>query len=219
MNDAKMIPLISLNSMSSNKMLGGVGIHDITKRNLVIGGKLIWTMYTHSQSKWCKIMQAKYPDSENALRIFTISNPPNGPTMWNFMMSCWQVVTSYISWLVHKGEVAVHFWNDSWNGYPPLNDNVCLRLIIPILSQIWGVRLIDFIDSVEISSGRVTWRECSQIQFSEEHKDIFHQILNQRVVFLSNKDDTVIWVASKDRKYSIKQGYKAIKNKEIQMQS
>lgn len=67
--------------MSFDKYKGGVGLHNISKRNMTIRGKLIWEMYTKFDSKWCKIMQAKYLDAQNSIRIFTISNPLDGSAM------------------------------------------------------------------------------------------------------------------------------------------
>lgn len=75
LSDVKKIPLILLDNMASDKLSSGVGIHNISKRNLAFGGKLVWHMYSKSDSKWCQIMQAKYLGSLNPSRIFTISNP------------------------------------------------------------------------------------------------------------------------------------------------
>lgn len=77
-------------------------------------------------------MQSKYLDSHIPSIIFTVSNPLESSAMWNFMMSCRSVVTSYISWEVHDG-VDIHFWNDFWNGHLPLKDLQALQVFIPIL--------------------------------------------------------------------------------------
>lgn len=42
--EEKKIPLISLKNMTLNKGVGGVGLHDISKRNKAFRGKLIWLM-------------------------------------------------------------------------------------------------------------------------------------------------------------------------------
>lgn len=76
------------------------------------------------------------------------------------MLSCKKVVTSYISWEVNKGD-EVKFWEDSWNGNFPLKDCQELQSAIPILSQLWGSRLIDYFSYVEASLGRVSWKDFS----------------------------------------------------------
>ena len=58
--------------------LGGVGIHDLTTRNKVFGGKLVWHMYTKSKLVWCQIMQQKYLDNNEPHRIFSMLDPPKG---------------------------------------------------------------------------------------------------------------------------------------------
>ena len=64
-------------------------------------------------------MQGKYLDSLSPSRIFTVSNPPLGSAIWNFMMSSKDIVCNYVTWKIHSGE-KVKFWEDSWNGFPPL---------------------------------------------------------------------------------------------------
>lgn len=172
MNEVKKIPLISLDSMSLEESKGGVGLQDISKRNLAFGGKLIWHMYSKPDSKWCSLMRAKYLDSQNTTRIFTMLNPPEGSAMWNFMISCTKVITPFISWEVNRQD-EVKFWEDSWNGHPPLREHQELQSTIPLLSHTWGTRLIDYVGSVEAPSGRVSWKEFSCMQISQDQKDLF----------------------------------------------
>ena len=42
MDNSRKIPLISLQDMSQIPAVGGVGVHDLTKRNEAFGGKLVW---------------------------------------------------------------------------------------------------------------------------------------------------------------------------------
>ena len=78
LDDSRKVPLISLQDMSHASKVGGAGIHDLALRNEAFGGKLIWHMYTKSQSTWCKIMQQKYLDNNEPSRVLSISNPPKG---------------------------------------------------------------------------------------------------------------------------------------------
>lgn len=151
--------------MSLSKQVGGVGIQDLSKRNRAFGGKLVWSMYTKPQSLWCQIMQAKYLNSHNPARIFKISNPPQGSTIWNFMISCREVVSNFLSWQVHSGE-DILFWKDSWNGFPPLSQHDSHASISVVLSQLWGVRLVDYVDSVDLFSHKVSWKDPSTLPLS-----------------------------------------------------
>ena len=57
MNGDKKILLVSLHDMTHIPAIGGVGIHDLSKRNVAFGGKCIWHMYTKPQSTWYQIMK------------------------------------------------------------------------------------------------------------------------------------------------------------------
>ena len=63
MSDEKKVPLISLKEMIYDKDSGGIGLHDMSKRNITCGAKLVWRMLRNPERKWCKIMQGKYLDS------------------------------------------------------------------------------------------------------------------------------------------------------------
>ena len=97
MNDERKVPLISLQEMTNFQAAGGAGVHDLAKRNVAFGGKLVWQMYHKPHSTWCKIIQHKYLDNTNPLRFLTISNPPKGFFIWEFMMSSREIVVNYIT--------------------------------------------------------------------------------------------------------------------------
>ena len=69
MSDEKKVPLISLKEMIYDKDSGGIGLHDMSKRNIAFGAKLIWRMLRNPESKWCKIMQGKYLDSIDSIEL------------------------------------------------------------------------------------------------------------------------------------------------------
>ena len=112
LDDSRKVPLISLQDMSHTSNVGGVGIHDLSLRNEAFGGKLIWHMYTKSQSTWCTIMQKKYLDNNDPTRVLSISNPPKGSVFWDFMIGSRKIIVDYISWDVNNG-MSINFWNDS----------------------------------------------------------------------------------------------------------
>lgn len=110
----------------------GIGIHNLDACNLALGAKLSWQMYSQPNAKWCKIVQSKYLDTSNPVRIFIAQNPPTGSTMWNFISSCRDVVLPYLSWKINNGEQAL-FWDDSWNIFPPHSNVQELILIKQVL--------------------------------------------------------------------------------------
>ena len=97
MDDSRKIPLILLQDMSHTPNVGGARIHDLSFRNEAFGGKLIWHMYSKSQSMWCKIMQQKYLDNNDLSRVLMISNPQKGSVVWDFMIALHKIITDYIA--------------------------------------------------------------------------------------------------------------------------
>lgn len=95
-DNKKKISLISLENLCEDKLKGGAGIHNLSTRNQALGAKLVWYMYAKPQEKWCKVMQVKYLDNANPKIIFIVSNPPQGSTMWNFLVACRKVITPYL---------------------------------------------------------------------------------------------------------------------------
>ena len=72
--------------------------------NKALGEKLIWAMFENSQQYWVRILKGKYMDSEEAHRILTIQDPPKGSAIWNFMLSCRQLIVKHISWCIRDGK-------------------------------------------------------------------------------------------------------------------
>lgn len=99
-------------------------------------------------------MQANYLDTSNPLRILTISNPPLGLAMWNFLTSCRSIITSFITWEIHDGK-SVKFWEDSWNGKPPLENIQELQYVRVVLSREWGEIILDYVHSIEGLTGKI----------------------------------------------------------------
>ena len=50
--------------MSNPKDGGGVRIHNVHERNVILGEKLAWKYYDNSLALWVKIMRINYLDEE-----------------------------------------------------------------------------------------------------------------------------------------------------------
>lgn len=202
----KKLPLFSFLEMSHDKASGGVGLHDIATRNKAFGGKLVLQMYTKSHAKWCSIMQGKYLDSSFPSRIFTVSNPLLGSAIWNLMMSSKDIFCIYVTWEIHSGE-KVKFWEDSWNGFPPLCRQEKLDEAYQVLKAEWGSSFWDYVLAIEIHSRRVLWKEPPTHLLIQPSLLSSWDSLAERIIFLSNREDIVIWAPSRGCDYSIKDGY------------
>lgn len=142
--------------------------------------------------------------------VFCASNLPHGLAIWNFLVKCRSVLLPHLSWVVHNGSKA-RFWDDSWNGYFPLNSIRDWTPLKSIISVRWGSFLSDYFDIVQ--SGHVKlakWKSIDYLNVDLSLKVEFCNVLKNRVVILSKREDELIWTKSVSGKYSVKDGYNSL---------
>lgn len=107
--------------------------------------------------------------------------------MWNFLVKCREVITQYLTWKVYKGEKEL-FWMDSWNGYPPLNNNKDIQNAKLILIATRGPKIKNYLDFTSVKENIVKWRDFSNLQFPFIRKNLLQKIL-EHLIFSSNRLD------------------------------
>lgn len=138
--------------------------------------------------------------------------------MWNFMISSRDLVTKYVSWQVHNGE-SVNFLFNSWNGYPPLAQNNQLQQVIPIFIIKWGHKIVNYVSGATLYLGRVIWKDINCIEIEDEPKKLLQLALTQRIVYLTNKEDKLIWAPSANGNYRVQNGYSTLQHMINQQQT
>ena len=170
--------------------------------NKALGAKLIWEMYENPDQLWVKILQEKYLDSRDPLRILTIRNPTKCSAIWNFMLECRGIITKHISWNIGNGEKA-SFWHDSWNGLGKLDEMEGVENLIPVMEATWGSTVDFYVEEKHSELGPCwVWRDPSNLQLTDELKLRLKGISKDRQIFLSD-----VWCASKSGCYLAKLGY------------
>lgn len=111
--DQDKIPLMAWDRVCKLKGGGGAGLCDWKLINEVMGAKLVWQMYSKLKQRWVHILQAKYLDNGDRVRILTVENPPRGSALWNFLVNCRSLITNHLTWQIGDGHKAI-FWQDSW---------------------------------------------------------------------------------------------------------
>lgn len=114
------------------------------------------------KNKWCRLLQEKYLDSNDCCRILIALDPPKGSAIWDFMISSRDAILRFVSWEVNNGE-SINFWIDSWNGLPPLSQNLELANAVQTITNCWGSKLIDYVSVVDIHSGKAMWKDPSDL--------------------------------------------------------
>lgn len=96
--DQDKIPLMAWDRVCKPKGGGGVGLRDWKLINEAMGVKLVWQMYSKSEQRWVRILQAKYLDNGDRERILTVENSLRGLTLWNFLVNCRSLITNHLTW-------------------------------------------------------------------------------------------------------------------------
>lgn len=105
-HDKKCIPLILWDTVMFYKVHVGIGIKDLWIQNCTLGAKLVWQVFKNSEAMWSKLLRAKYLDSMASERILTVANPHKGLAIYNFLLSCREVICDHLAWGIGDGKMA-----------------------------------------------------------------------------------------------------------------
>ena len=122
-------------------------------------------------------------------------------------MECRSIITKHLSWHIGNGERA-SFWHDSWNGLGKLDELEGMENLILMVEATWGTTMDCYVEEKHMELGPCwVWRDLSNFQLLDELKLKLEGIFKERRIILSNKEDRVVWCASKSGRYSAKLGY------------
>lgn len=171
---------------------------------------MVWRLYQEHEHKWAKIFYYKYLDPADPESIFRMKNLPKGSECWNFMSKCQKIISKYLTWEVVAGNKAL-FWEDSWDGHPPIQSSPTIDSLKARLSPLWGNKVEDY--KIKVTSNgnlRWRWRSLDGLELDSELVEMYDKIIANRNIKQSERSDRLIWVGAKDGIYNVKQGYKAI---------
>lgn len=133
-----------------------------------------------------------------------------GSECWNFMSKCRGIISKYLTWDVGVGNKAL-FWEDSWNGLPPIQSSPNITKLTSKLKSLWGSKVVDYKVKV-ISDGQLRWiwRPIDELELEPESVIDFKKITSNRKINQSERSDSLIWAGSKDGVYNVKHGYQSI---------
>lgn len=93
----KKIPLFNWDIVCKTKESGGGGLRKMEMQNLAMGEKLIWKMYRSPEKLWCSIMQKKYLDDSNPIRILMANGISDGLGVRKFMNECRHIIMDHLT--------------------------------------------------------------------------------------------------------------------------
>lgn len=191
-----------------------MGIKDLHKQNTTFGTKLVWRLFSNPEAQRSKILVAKYLDNNDPKRILTIANPRRGSALWNFMLDSRPLITNHLTWLIGDGTRA-SFWNDSWNGYVPLNSLPGMDEAMWLTRIAYGESISSFVNIQEVR-GRLefNWKDFSMLE--REVKKYLEEELVRRKISFSLEPDHISWCVEKSGVYSIRLGYEVLSKEATQ---
>lgn len=208
--DDKKLSLIKWDNICEPIECGGLGIKKPQCQNEALGDKLVWRLYQEGDKKWAKILYHKYLDPTDPKSLFRMRRLPKGSDCWNFISKCRGIINKYLTWDVAAGDKAL-FWEDSWDGHPPIQASSNLENLITKLKSLWGNKIKDY--KVKVASdGELSWRwkNMHGLDLDPDSVAAFEKIISTRKIKQSEMTDRLIWAREKDGIYSVKQGYQAI---------
>ena len=137
-------------------------------------------------------------------------NLPKGSECWNFMSKCRKLICKFLTWDVGSGD-SVFFWEDSWDGHPAISTLAHIDELKQKLISLWGEKVKDYKTKV-FSDGILQWRwrPIDNLDLNPFLVKEYEKIISMRGIKQTESMDKLIWVGSKDGKYNVKQGYKAL---------
>ena len=93
---------------------------------------------------------------KNRYPFFRINSLPKGSECWNFMVKCRTLINKFLTWDVGSGEEAL-FWEDSWEGKPPLSSQMVPLTLKSRLTECWSNKVKDY-SIMSDSQDSPTWQ-------------------------------------------------------------
>ena len=69
---------------------------------------------------------------------------------------------------------------------------------------------MDFVLAICLFSRKEIWKDLDELPVTDQDKKIFLEMLSRKIVYLSGKEDRLLWVLGKNCNYSIKEAYRLL---------
>ncbi|XP_026399921.1 uncharacterized protein LOC113295809 [Papaver somniferum] len=191
---------IGWQNLCTSKDLGGLAFRDLEKLNLALHTKLAWRICNDSDHLMVKILSSKYFKNKEILHQNIEAK--NCSFTWNEITKGLKIVQQNYFMEINNGE-DTKIWSDRWipgMHHPPLPQNDTFRFygevaefMIPNTNQ-WNINLLNHLFDANTSMKIQTF-------FIDK-----------------SKKDVMIWMPTKDGKFSVKSAYKLLTNSDREVQ-
>ncbi|GMI75734.1 hypothetical protein like AT4G29090 [Hibiscus trionum] len=181
-------------SLARTKSCGGLGFRELGKFNVALLAKQCWRLITHPDSFLAKFLKARYYPTSDFLSANLGSNPSY---IWRSLWSAKGLIERGIGWRVGSGR-NINIWNDAW--LPGIGDGRVKRDTIDIRYT--------YVSDL-IHSPTSTWKV-------DVLEDLFDapqvSMISSIPLSVSGKADTVVWRLEGSGKYTVKSGYRMLRD-------
>lgn len=210
------IALIAWDKIIKPKSMGGLGIKDFKLQNKALGAKLVWKFIKDPKATWIRMMATKYLPNEDPQNLLRANSHLKGSKPWNFIVSCRNLISNSLSWDIHDGTSSL-FWEDSWGGYPSIENSLNIPTAQHWLKQHWGSRVSDYMVLERTSNMQGwSWKSMEGLPISIAEIKLLLDLIRVRNINPRRGKDTLIWASSKIGQYNAKDGYRVLANSQNQ---
>ncbi|CAL8995128.1 unnamed protein product [Prunus brigantina] len=180
-----------MSAMPVPKNKGGLGLKSSANLNQALLAKIGWRIHNNDQGLWVKMFNDKYLKGQSILNP-SLPCRKDGSSTWKGIMYGAQLLRQGMSWRLGRGDNAL-FWKDHW-----LHEG-------PLLHQ-GGVLNVVEQDCTVDSFFKNRWWDIDKLR-GVVAEEIVQKIINFPIGAGSNLQDTQIWSATSDGKFSVKSAY------------
>ena len=145
LDEGKGIHLVSWKSVTSPKKAGGLGLRTARDNNIVMLGKLVWSILSNEDKPWVKVLCDRYLHGGS---LFDARFSGTSSHVWRAILKASTFLRDAFMWRIGTGQ-NVALWEDRWLGAMPLRflvDNISLAdselCVADIISVSGGIFLV-----------------------------------------------------------------------------
>ena len=192
------------------KHAGGLGLRSMTLVVTALAAKLYWRWCNSQDQEWAKILSHKYLPGADCSEVPRIPLMGKGSCIWNTLKRGAHLVKEGLFWICNGGSDTL-FWQDSWDGHPPILASFpqLLPLSQTFVEAGWTkvehFKTVKRLGNVEIAC----WKDSQEwpLGGSIEDRILLSRVLKDRLCSSLSGRDILAWYPSPKGKFTVAQGY------------
>ncbi|KAJ4772612.1 Ribonuclease H-like superfamily protein [Rhynchospora pubera] len=181
---------------------GGLGVKDIQNFGEALFLKIVWSLMADEDKLWVKICKTKYFP---AVGYWRARNSAGASRMWRQVMARRDVFKEHVKWKIGDGKVVQAIsqpWFQSWR----VHENASAR-----------DRKLKVCELIDEHTGQWNMQRLQSLFQPDQIVDILNEDNKPEAQGMAK--DRLVWHVAKNGKYSVKEGYKMMINRQLNVQT